>query len=85
MPRYRDRAQERRLLHNQPDAPIAEDNGKLQEKRYAAGPSPPPPPPPPPVAPAQDENNVGNKLLKMMGWTEGQGLGTEGEGRVEPV
>jgi len=23
--------------------------------------------------------------LKMMGWTEGTGLGTNGEGRVEPI
>jgi len=35
--------------------------------------------------PGQDENNVGNKLLKMMGWKEGTGLGTNGEGRVEPI
>jgi len=28
---------------------------------------------------------VGNKLLKMMGWTEGSGLGTNGDGRVDPI
>lgn len=37
------------------------------------------------MAPAQDEENKGNKLLKKMGWKEGTGLGTEGEGRVDPV
>ena len=43
------------------------------------------PPTPPPVNPGQDENNIGNKLLKMMGWKEGQGLGTSGDGRVDPM
>jgi len=28
---------------------------------------------------------MGNKLLKMMGWKEGAGLGQEGEGRVNPI
>jgi hypothetical protein len=37
------------------------------------------------VNPGEDDSNVGNKLLKMMGWKEGTGLGTAGEGRVEPV
>jgi len=53
--------------------------------RSAPGPPKPPTPPPPPLNPGQDENNVGNKLLKMMGWTEGTGLGTNGEGRVDPI
>ncbi|KAH9857720.1 hypothetical protein C2E23DRAFT_805452 [Lenzites betulinus] len=61
-PKYRDRASERRIMHNQPDIPR----------------------PVPGDVPA-DENNVGNKLLKMMGWKEGQGLGTAGEGRVDPI
>ncbi|KAJ6455845.1 hypothetical protein C8R45DRAFT_1035906 [Mycena sanguinolenta] len=86
-PKYRDRASERRILFNQPDAPVPEkDAGKaVGKKRQAEGPPPPPSPPPPPVNPGKDENNVGNKLLKMMGWTEGSGLGTEGEGRVDPI
>lgn len=54
-------------------------------KRSAPGPPPPPSPPPQPAAPAQDETNVGNKLLKMMGWKEGTGLGTDGDGRVDPM
>lgn len=77
------------MLFNQPDAPVPEkDAGKAaggNKKRQAEGPPPPPSPPPPPVNPGKDENNVGNKLLKMMGWTEGTGLGTEGEGRVDPM
>ncbi|KAJ7694105.1 hypothetical protein B0H17DRAFT_1009375 [Mycena rosella] len=86
-PKYRDRASERRVLFNQPDAPVPEkDVGtKVGKKRQAEGPPPPPSPPPPPVNPGKDENNVGNKLLKMMGWTEGTGLGTAGEGRVDPI
>jgi len=86
-PKYRDRASERRVLFNQPDAPVPEkDVSKAGgKKRQAEGPPPPPSPPPPPVNPGQDENNVGNKLLKMMGWTEGTGLGTAGEGRVDPI
>jgi hypothetical protein len=86
-PKYRDRASERRVLFNQPDAPVPEKDASKAggKKRQAEGPPPPPSPPPPPVNPGQDENNVGNKLLKMMGWTEGTGLGTTGEGRVDPM
>ena len=82
---YRDRASERRILFNQPEVPVLEL--KTQSKRSAEGPVPvkSPTPPPPAVAPAKDENNIGNKLLKMMGWTEGSGLGTEGSGRVDPM
>jgi RNA-binding protein 5/10 len=86
-PKYRDRAFERRIMHNQPDIPIPESSSAKAagKKRQAEGPPPPPSPPPPPVNPGQDQNNVGNKLLRMMGWTEGSGLGTDGEGRVEPM
>ena len=82
---YRDRASERRILFNQPEVPVLEL--KTQSKRSAEGPVPvkSPTPPPPAVAPAKDENNIGNKLLKMMGWTEGSGLGTEGSGRVDQM
>ncbi|KAF8522115.1 hypothetical protein BU17DRAFT_45113 [Hysterangium stoloniferum] len=83
-PKYRDRASERRVLHNQPDVPLPEPSGSTSQKRTATPPAPPPPPPPP-VHPGKDENNIGNKLLKKMGWAEGTGLGTGGEGRVEPI
>jgi RNA-binding protein 5/10 len=85
-PKYRDRASERRVMHNQPEAPspvVVEK--KTSSRRYAPGPSKPPTPPPVPLNPGKDDNNVGNKLLKMMGWTEGSGLGTNGEGRVDPM
>ncbi|KAI0262876.1 hypothetical protein BC834DRAFT_1001141 [Gloeopeniophorella convolvens] len=84
-PKYRDRASERRIMHNQPDVPLPEGmEDKRKQKRVAEGP-PPPPSPPPPVNPGQDHTNVGNKLLKMMGWKEGTGLGVDGEGRVDPI
>lgn len=72
-------------MHNQPDAPVPESSKASGKRRRAEGPPPPPSPPPPPVNPGKDESNVGNKLLKMMGWKEGTGLGTDGEGRVDPM
>lgn len=87
-PKYRDRASERRVMHNQPDAPVPSGSGggvSSSGRRSAPGPPKPPSPPPPPLNPGQDDSNVGNKLLKMMGWTEGSGLGTNGEGRVDPM
>jgi len=86
-PKYRDRASERRVMHNQPDVPVpsGSDKEKQGKKKHGDGPPRPPTPPTAPVHPAEDQSNVGNKLLKMMGWTEGSGLGTEGDGRVEPI
>jgi hypothetical protein len=76
-------------MHNQPDAPTPSSStsgeNAANSRRSAPGPPKPPSPPPPPLNPGQDESNVGNKLLKMMGWTEGTGLGTNGEGRVDPM
>ncbi|KAH9967845.1 hypothetical protein BC827DRAFT_1168542 [Russula dissimulans] len=84
--KYRDRASERRIMHNQPDVPLPEGvEDKRKQRRTAEAPTRPPTPPPPPVNPGQDESNVGNKLLKMMGWKEGTGLGVDGDGRVDPV
>nr|GEU73272.1 suppressor of ABI3-5 isoform X1 [Tanacetum cinerariifolium] len=34
---------------------------------------------------ALDETNVGNRMLRNMGWQEGLGLGKDGSGMVEPV
>lgn len=84
-PKYRDRASERRVMHNQPDVPVPENGSKLGKKKTGEGPPPAPSPPPPPINPGQDQNNVGNKLLKMMGWKEGTGLGSTGKGRVDPM
>ena len=86
---YRDRASERRVIHGQPDIPLPEVSGassstggkKIRDVAIVA----PPTPAPPPKEPAKDENNIGNKLLKKMGWSEGTGLGLSGEGRVDPM
>ena len=76
-------------MHNQPEAPAPSSGSgggtSGNGRRSAPGPPKPPSPPPPPLNPGQDGDNVGNKLLKMMGWTEGTGLGTNGEGRVDPM
>lgn len=73
-------------MHNQPDVPLPDNIVSTvgKKRRQVEGP-PPPPSPPPVVNPGQDEANVGNKLLKIMGWKEGSGLGTDGEGRVDPM
>ncbi|KAF8633727.1 hypothetical protein AX17_004384 [Amanita inopinata Kibby_2008] len=86
-PKYRDRASERRVLFNQPETPLPDKDHSRPagKKRHSEGPPPPPSPPLPPIDLGKDDNNVGNKLLKLMGWKEGQGLGTDGEGRVEPI
>ncbi|KAL5544951.1 hypothetical protein UlMin_008735 [Ulmus minor] len=34
---------------------------------------------------AIDETNVGNRMLRNMGWQEGLGLGKDGSGMIEPV
>jgi RNA-binding protein 5/10 len=32
-----------------------------------------------------DDTNIGNKLLKAMGWKEGAGLGKKGQGRTDII
>lgn len=32
-----------------------------------------------------DDSNIGNRLLKSMGWKEGQGVGKHGQGIVDPI
>lgn len=49
---------------------------KRRRKAEAAA----PPPPPAPIS-----SGIGHKLLQMMGWKSGEGLGKEGQGKVEPV
>jgi splicing factor 4 len=31
------------------------------------------------------EDNIGFQMLQKLGWTEGQGLGSDGHGIVDPV
>lgn len=75
---YRDRAKERRMKYGDPDEP---QPSKLKEKylksRELAD---------LPVSASVSEpigaENVGNRLLQKMGWTEGQGLGKSNQGRT---
>jgi hypothetical protein len=72
-------------LFNQPDLPLS-DTQSIKEKQRCIEKLPSPPPAPtPPANPAEDEANVGGKLLKLMGWKTGTGLGAAGEGRVNPI
>ena len=40
---------------------------------------------PNPKSTAVVNSKIGSKLLKKMGWTEGEGLGREGQGIREPI
>jgi hypothetical protein len=44
-----------------------------------------PPPPVDPSGPKIADDNVGNQMLRRMGWREGSGLGAQGSGIVAPV
>lgn len=84
-PQYRDRAEERReLFGSVPDHIPAKE---VQEEILLTPVAfiPPPPPPMPPTDLSSDSNNVGNNLLKKMGWKDGQGLGRENDGKIETV
>ena len=80
--KYRDRAMERRVLHNQPEHPTEDDTLHMRSTdsptvRRSSTPKEP--------EVKTDSDSVGNRLLKRMGWTEGSGLGSNGDGIVDPV
>jgi len=59
---------------------------------FGAGQAPPPPPlplppPPPPLPPGfnDESGDPGLSMLQKMGWSEGQGLGKEGQGMRTPL
>lgn len=81
--KYRDRAKERRLKYGESDDP---QPSKLKEKYLKAREVPEMH-----SAVTVSSNdpisseNVGNKLLQKMGWTEGQGLGKSNQGRTSII
>ncbi|XP_019765019.1 RNA-binding protein 5-A isoform X1 [Dendroctonus ponderosae] len=75
---YRDRAKERRMKYGDPDEP---QPSKLKEKYLKALNTDIPTASASVMEPIGAEN-VGNKLLQKMGWTEGQGLGKSNQGRT---
>lgn len=81
--KYRDRAKERRLKYGESDDP---QPSKLKEKYLKAREMPDMHPV---IAASSNDpigaENVGNKLLQKMGWTEGQGLGKSNQGRTSII
>ncbi|KRF81319.1 RNA-binding protein 5-A [Drosophila virilis] len=81
---YRDRAKERRLKYGEGDPPppnrsrerFEHEIKNMQTRQKDGG-----------AAPALpiSSNNVGNRLLQKMGWSEGQGLGRKNQGRTQII
>ncbi|KAK3592311.1 hypothetical protein CHS0354_030647 [Potamilus streckersoni] len=70
---YRDRAKERRDKYGMPAPPEPRRKAPspvIYEEPTKAG---------------IGQENIGNKLLQKMGWSEGQGLGRAGQGIVKPI
>ncbi|KAG0206189.1 hypothetical protein BGX28_002324 [Mortierella sp. GBA30] len=93
-PKYRDRAAERRQIFGQPDYPLPPTpSGRDRDYgggagRYVGGGGGYQHEVVIPEQPTKDgikEDNIGNRLLKSMGWKEGQGLGKDGEGIKAPI
>ena len=77
---YRDRAQERRVTFNQPKRPNY-SSGEFPREKPSVSQVSAVDPDPEPVA----QMSKGTALMSAMGWSEGQGLGSTGSGRVEPI
>lgn len=80
-PIYRDRAKERRMKYGNPDEP---QPSKLKEKFLKSRELVEAPVSASVIEPIGVEN-VGNRLLQKMGWTEGQGLGKTNQGRTSII
>lgn len=83
---YRDRAKERRLKYGESDPPPVNRSRERFEKELekqksaiqvqASGNL---------ASQPISSNNVGNRLLQKMGWSEGQGLGRKNQGRTNII
>ncbi|GJJ78460.1 RNA-binding protein 5/10 [Entomortierella parvispora] len=91
-PKYRDRAAERRQIFGQPDYPLPPTPGTMGHHNNNHGRGrgsgvnfEDVAVPEQPTKDGIKEDNIGNRLLKSMGWKEGQGLGKDGEGIKDPI
>uniref|UniRef100_A0A0N5AA43 G-patch domain-containing protein n=1 Tax=Syphacia muris TaxID=451379 RepID=A0A0N5AA43_9BILA len=72
---YRDRAKERRNMFGLDPSGFTKDSNASDVGDYSSWSQEVP----------LDESNIGNKLLKSMGWTEGTGIGKNNQGIVAPI
>lgn len=79
---YRDRAKERRQKYGEPAVPAP---NKLKERYMAAREEVAASKYEEPTKDGIGSENIGNKLLKKMGWTDGQGLGKANQGRTSII
>lgn len=79
--RYRDRAKERRQKYGEYDPPPSNPSRERFEKEIKNLTSRSNEVPVMPIG----SNNVGNRLLQKMGWSEGQGLGRKNQGRTNII
>lgn len=79
---YRDRAKERRQKYGEPALPAP---NKLKERYIAAREEVAASKYEEPTRQGIGSDNIGNKLLKKMGWTDGQGLGKANQGRTSII
>jgi len=79
---YRDRAKERRQKYGEPSVPAP---NKLKERYIASREEVAASKYEEPTKQGIGSDNIGNKLLKKMGWTDGQGLGKANQGRTSII
>uniref|UniRef100_A0A182MUK0 RNA-binding protein 5 n=1 Tax=Anopheles culicifacies TaxID=139723 RepID=A0A182MUK0_9DIPT len=83
---YRDRAKERRQKYGEDEAPpVNRSKERFQREIEKQTQSQSAYPQGTASAVPIGQNNIGNKLLQKMGWSEGQGLGRTNQGRVNII